>query len=246
MKTRLVDYPHDRRLATCVQEGASCQTLVFLPGYGSDMLGTKAVALSELATRRNLGILRFDYSGTGDSPGDFRDGSLERWIEDAIQAVDACTNGPLIVCGSSMGGWIALHLALRRPDRVAALVGIAAAPDFTDWGFSDSEKATLQRDGVLARTNEYGPEPMRTYLPFWESGQTLRLLEGPIEFDGPVRLIHGDADPDVPVAVALRLMATLRSDDVQLTLVKGGGHRLSAPHELRAITDCVEALLEPS
>jgi pimeloyl-ACP methyl ester carboxylesterase len=171
---------------------------------------------------------------------------LEHWIEDALWAVDSCTDGPVILCGSSMGGWIALHVALRRPDRVAAIVGIAAAPDFTGWGFSDAEKATLARDGVLARANAYGPEPMRTYLPFWQSGQALRLLDGPIDFAGPVRLIHGDADPDVPVAVAQRLMAALRSDDVQLTLVKGGGHRLSAPHELRAITDCVESLLELS
>ena len=240
------EHPAGRQVALCLRSGLEGKTLVFLPGYQSDMGGAKALALDALAERRNAPMLRFDYSGTGASPGEFRDGTMERWIEDALWAIDSSTTGPLILCGSSMGGWIALHVALRRPHRVAAIVGIAAAPDFTGWGFSDGEKATLARDGVLARANAYGPEPMRTYLPFWQSGEELRLLDGAIDFAGPVRLIHGDADPDVPVAVAHRLMAALRSDDVQLTLVKGGGHRLSAPHELRAMTDCVETLLELS
>ena len=246
MTTTLIDSPSGGHLATLRRAGSSRSTLVFLPGYQSDMYGTKTVALDKLAERTGTAMLRFDYSGTGDSSGEFHDGTLERWIADALFAIDGCTNGPLILCGSSMGGWIALHLALRRPDRVAALVGIAAAPDFTEWGFSDADKAVLRRDGVVSRANAYGPDPMKTFLPFWESGQKLRLLDGPIDFAGPVRLIHGDADPDVPVDVALRLMAALRSDDIQLTLIKGGGHRLSAPHELRAITDCVVALLEPS
>ena len=246
MTTTLIDLPVGGSLATFQRAGSGRSTLVFLPGYQSDMLGAKALALDRLAERTGTAMLRLDYSGTGDSPGEFHDGTLERWIGDALFAIDSCTKGPLILCGSSMGGWIALHLALRRPDRVAALVGIAAAPDFTEWGFSDTDKAVLRRDGVLSKPNDYGPEPMNTFLPFWESGQKLCLLDGPIDFAGPVRLIHGDADPDVPVDVALRLMAALRSDDVQLTLVKGGRHRLSAPHELRAITDCVESLLELS
>lgn len=219
-------------------------TILFLPGYASDMMGAKALALDALAEARGCAMVRFDYSGTGESPGDFAEGTLDRWTQDALGVIDAMApSGLLIVCGSSMGGWIALHVALRRRDRVAALVGIAAAPDFTDWGFSADEKDTIARDGVLISPSDYG-DPMRTFLPFWESGVAMRLLDAPIDVTIPVRLIHGDADPDVPPAIAHRLVAALRSADVQLTLVKGGGHRLSAPHELAAITGCVGQLLE--
>lgn len=242
----IIAMPTGRPLATSILPGLGRATLIFLPGYASDMNGAKALALEALAQRRGAGMVRFDYSGTGDSPGAFADGTLERWAQDALGVLDTCTQGPVILCGSSMGGWIALHLALRRPERVAALIGIAAAPDFTEWGFAEAEKVTIERDGMLARANAYGPEPMRTFAPFWRSGQAMRLLDGAIAYDGPVRLIHGDADPDVPLGVATRTMAALRSDDVQLTVIKGGGHRLSAPRELRAITDAVEGLLEPA
>ena len=145
-----------------------------------------------------------------------------------------------------MGGWLALLVAERRPERVAALVGIAAAPDFTEWGYSDDEKARLQRDGRLERPNPYGAEPELTTAAFWESGQALPLLDGPIAVDCPVRLVHGEADDEVPVEIALRTLQRLRSADVQLTIVKGGGHRLSQPNEIDAILRAVAALLEPS
>jgi pimeloyl-ACP methyl ester carboxylesterase len=210
-------------------------TLVFLPGYGSDMEGTKALELDEFAARRGIGMLRLDYSGTGSSAGRFEDGTLAHWIEEALAAVDRLTEGPLIVVGSSMGGWIALHLALMRPERVRALVGIAAAPDFTEWGFSAEQKAALRRDGKL------GDE---LTLAFWESGQQLRLLEREMAIDAPVRLLHGEIDRDVPLDIAFRLMRGLRSSDVQLNVLKGGGHRLSEPREILAILSTVEALLE--
>ena len=159
--------------------------------------------------------------------------------------VDALTSGPLILIGSSMGAWIALHLALGLPERVHALVGIAAAPDFTDWGFTAAQKAQLQAAGRLERVREQGAEPQLTTLGFWESGEALRLLGGPIAIDCPVRLIHGQADEDVAPAIAQRLMAQLRSADVQLTIVKGGGHRLSEPHEIDAILRTIAALVEP-
>jgi pimeloyl-ACP methyl ester carboxylesterase len=220
-------------------------TLVFLPGYASDMEGTKAVALDRFAEERGISILRFDYSGTGSGGGRFDEGTLSRWLEEALAAVDRLTNGPLILVGSSMGGWIALHLALLRPERVDGVVGIAAAPDFTDWGFTAEQKAALERDGRIEEPNPYGPEPQRFTRAFWDSGQQLRLLGGEIGIDAPVRLLHGERDQEVPLDIACRLMRKLRSSDVQLNVLKGGGHRLSEPHEIRAILQTVEKLLEP-
>jgi len=221
-------------------------TLVFLPGYASDMEGAKAVALDSFAGEHGRSMLRFDYSGTGSSGGAFEEGTLALWLEEALAAIDSLTAGPLILVGSSMGGWIALHLALLRPDRIRALVGIAAAPDFTEWGFSAEQKAVLARDGRLEEPNPYGPKPSVFTHDFWQSGQQLRLLDREIEIGCPVRLLHGEVDQEVPIKVAFWLMRRLRSSDVQLNVLKGGGHRLSEPHEIRAILATVRALLEPA
>jgi pimeloyl-ACP methyl ester carboxylesterase len=159
--------------------------------------------------------------------------------------IDRLTEGPLVLIGSSMGGWIALHLALRRPERVEALVGIAAAPDFTNWGFTAEQKHKLVDAGRIERSNPYGGDSQLTTHPFWESGEALRVLDGPIAVDCPVRLVHGEADQDVPVAVAQRLVDRLRSADVQLNILKGGGHRLSEPREIDAIVATIAALVEP-
>ena len=203
-------------------------TVVFLPGYASDMEGAKALALDGFAAERGFAMLRFDYSGTGSSPGKFADGALDAWLDEALGLIDRLTTGPIVPIGSSMGGWLALHLALLRPDRVKALVGIAAAADFTNWGFADGEAA--ERAG-LARG-------------FWESGQRLLLLEGEIEVHCPVRLLHGELDQDVPLDTAFRTMRALRSADVQLLTIKGGGHRLSEPQEIETILATVAGLLE--
>jgi pimeloyl-ACP methyl ester carboxylesterase len=233
------------RLANRLRSGAS-PTLLFLPGYASDMEGTKALALDTFAEAHGLAMLRFDYSGTGASGGEFDQGTLGGWLDEALHLLDHLTAGPVVLIGSSLGGWIALHMAARRPERVAALVGIAAAPDFTEWGYSDAEKEVLQKSGRLEQPNSHGPEPYVTTLGFWTSGEALRLLDGPIAVDCPVRLVHGGSDDEVPVAIALRTMERLRSADVQLTIVKGAGHRLSQPHEIDAILHTVAALLEPS
>ena len=209
---------------------ANVPAILFLPGYASDMEGAKALALDAFAAERGLSMLRFDYSGAGSSAGRFEEGTLALWLEEALAILDQLTDGEVIVVGSSMGGWIALHLALLRPDRVRALVGIAAAPDFTDWGFADGDAAVANN---IARG-------------FWESGPQLLLLDHPIGVECPVRLLHGELDRDVPLDVAFRLMRALRSSDVQLNVLKGGGHRLSEPHEIRAILDTVIALLEPT
>jgi len=232
-----------RRIAYRLQRGAP-PTLVFLPGYASDMEGAKALALDGFAERRGLAMLRMDYSGTGSSEGSFEEGTLAAWLAEALAAIDELTEGPLVLIGSSMGGWVALHLAVLRPDRVKALVGIAAAPDFTEWGFSDAQKKTLSEHGRLEEPNPYGPEPQVFTRAFWQSGQELRLLNRQIAVDCPVRLIHGEADAEVPVEVATRLMRQLRSSDVQLLVLKGGGHRLSEPHEIGAILRTVAGLLE--
>ncbi len=218
-----------RSIAYRMRSGSS-PTLVFLPGYASDMEGAKAVSLDAFAETRGLAMLRLDYSGTGSSDGRFEDGTLDRWLQETLAAIDQLTSGPLIIVGSSMGGWLALHVALARPDRVLALVGIAAAPDFTDWGFADG--AAAEAAGIARG--------------FWESGQRMRLLHSAIEIDRPVRLVHGEDDRDVPVEVAMRTLAALRSADVQLKIIKGGGHRLSEPHEIDAILRTVAELLEPS
>lgn len=230
-------------LAYRLREGGA-PTLLFLPGYASDMDGAKAVALDGLAERLGLAMLRFDYSGTGSSEGRFEDGTLERWLDETLLLIDRLTEGPLIVVGSSMGGWIALHVALRRAGRVRALVGIAAAPDFTDWGYSSEDKLKLVAEGRLEQPNPYAPEPHLTTRGFWESGEKLRLLHEPIAIECPVRLIHGERDEEVPIEVASRLMRRLHSGDVQLLIVKDGGHRLSQPHEIDAILRTVETLME--
>ena len=232
------------RLAYRKRDGRG-PTILFLPGYASDMEGSKAVALDAFAAKHRLGLLRMDYSGTGSSEGAFEDGTLNVWADEAMLAIDRLVEGPFVVVGSSMGGWIALHLALRRPGRVAALVGIAAAPDFTEWGFPDRLKERLATGETLRRELPDGGVQV-TSSGFWKSGQAMRLLESEIAVDCPVRLVHGDCDEDVPLDIAFRLKDRLRSRDVQVTVIKGGGHRLSEPHEIDAILRTVAALLERS
>jgi pimeloyl-ACP methyl ester carboxylesterase len=232
-----------RQIATRFRSGSS-PSLLFLPGYASDMEGAKAMAIDAFADRNGLACLRLDYSGTGSSAGEFANGTLNHWVEEALAALDRLTEGPVIVIGSSMGGWVGLHLALERSDRVVALLGIAAAPDFTQWGFTETQKKVIAKEGLLEDDNPYGPEPSRVHRDFWESGQELRLLEHPIAIDCPVRLVHGEDDPEVPLDIANRLMRQLRSADVQLMIIKGGGHRLSEPHEIHAILTMLAGLVE--
>ncbi|HEU4498933.1 MAG TPA: alpha/beta hydrolase [Sphingomicrobium sp.] len=226
------------------QPGTGKPTVVFLPGYASDMEGTKAIAIDAFCGQREIGCLRLDYSGTGSSGGEFAGGTLSRWLQEILAAIDLITDGPLIIAGSSMGGWLALHAAMKRSDRVKGLLGIAAAPDFTDWGYSGEEKEALVRDGRVEQPNPYGPEPSITWRAFWESGAEHRLLYNPIDLIIPIRLVHGEKDEEVPMGVPIKLMADLRSSDVQLRLVKNAGHRLSEPHEIHAILVELHGLLE--
>jgi pimeloyl-ACP methyl ester carboxylesterase len=221
-------------------------TVVFLPGFRSDMNGDKATALTAFCARRGRAMLRFDYSGHGASAGRFEDGTIGRWTDDALAAIDRLTTGQIVLVGSSMGGWIALLAALARPDRVTALVGIAAAPDFTEalmWeAMTFDERATLMREGVLRVPSQYG-EPYPITRALIEDGRTRLLLNGPIALDCPVRLLHGQRDPDVPWEMALRIAERITGEDAQVALVKDGDHRLSRPQDLALLCRTLAALL---
>ena len=219
-------------------------TIVFLPGYMSDMEGGKATALDAWAEETGRAMLRLDYSGCGASEGRFADGTLSVWRDDVLYLIDTLVDGPVLLVGSSMGGWLMLLVALARPETVQGLIGIAAAPDFTEWGFSEMEKARLRRDGRIEEPSEYSDEPYVTTLAFWGDGQASRLLEKEIPFDGPVRLLHGQRDEDVPWEVSLRLAAALRSAQVQTILVKDGDHRLSRGEDLALLIAAADEILE--
>lgn len=219
-------------------------TIVFLPGYASDMAGAKAGALDAWAEREGRALLRFDYAGTGMSGGAFEAQRLADWRDDALAMLDRVIEGPVVPVGSSMGGWLMLLVALARPERVQGLVGIAAAPDFTAWGYSDEEKMTILRDGRLERPNPYGEAPGVTSRAFWESGESLRLLHAGIAIDCPVRLLHGQEDAEVEWTWSLQLAKLIRSADVQAVFIKHGDHRLSRAGDLKLLVATVSTLVE--
>ena len=216
--------------------------LVFLPGYLSDMAGAKASALADWARGEGRECLLLDYSGCGESEGDFADGTLGRWLEEVLALVGERLTGPLVLVGSSMGGWLMLLAAQSLGRRVAGLVGIAAAPDFSDWGYSEAEKARLAAGETVLRDNPYGPEPTPTNARLWRDAETRRVLGEPVPIDCPVRLLHGLEDAEVPCELSLRLARLLHSQDVQVTLVKGGDHRLSRPGDIALLVRTVAAL----
>lgn len=221
--------------------------VVFLGGFRSDMTGTKALHLQDWATRTGRGFLRFDYSGHGSSGGAFEHGAIGDWFEDAM-AVLALTEGPQVLVGSSMGGWISLLVAKALPDRVRALVGIAAAPDFTEdsmWGaMTDVQRAQLTADGQIARPSEYSDDPYVITRRLIEEGRQRLVLRKPLDLPFPVRLLQGSADVDVPTSVALRLLDHATGPDIRLVLVKGADHRFSTPECLALITQTVAGLLD--
>jgi len=222
-------------------------TILFLPGYMSDMAGGKATAVFDWAASEGHACLLLDYAGCGLSDGLFADQTLLDWRGDVLDLIDAKVEGPVLIVGSSMGGWLMLltALALVQRDgaaRVAGLVGIAAAPDFTDWGFSDAEKAIILAEGALVEDTPYSDQPYMTTRGFFQSGEANRLLDAEIPLNCPVRLLHGQEDGDVPPDVSLRLSAALASEDVQATLVKGGDHRLSRDTDIALLIDTVARL----
>ncbi|MXO70386.1 alpha/beta hydrolase [Alteraurantiacibacter buctensis] len=203
--------------------------VVFLPGYMSDMAGSKATAVYEWCRDEGRECLLLDYAGCGQSHGEFADQTLSEWTNDTLDLIEHVVAGPVVLVGSSMGGWLMLGAGqvLQEADRLAGLVGIAAAPDFSDWGYSDEQKTLLRAGKTVFEANPYGPEPTPTHGRFWQDAQRQRVLGNRITLDCPVRLLHGELDADVPSAIAFRLATALRSQDVQVTIVKGGDHRLS-------------------
>jgi pimeloyl-ACP methyl ester carboxylesterase len=222
-------------------------TLVFLPGFMSDMTGEKATMLAEHAAALGHACLRLDYSGHGASGGQFIYGTIGTWTRDALCLIDHLTEGPLLLIGSSMGGWIALLAALARPDRVAGLIGIAAAPDFTEtlmWqALMPAEQTALLRDGLIRVPSAYGGEQIIT-KGLIEDGRAHLLLNAPIPITCPVRLLHGQDDEAVPWQTAIKLAAQLDAPDVQLTLVKDATHRLSRASDLALLRQVVGAVLQ--
>ena len=217
--------------------------IVFLGGFRSDMSGTKALFLEEWARNTDRDFLRFDYSGHGESSGDFLNGCIGDWARDACDIIAAQTAGPQVLVGSSMGGWIALLVARRMPERVAGLVGIAAAPDFTQdsmWaGFDAEQRAALARDGRVELPSDYSDEPYVITRHLIEDGRDQLVLRDPLKLPFPVRLLHGTADADVEMSVPLRLMEHADAADLRLTFVKGADHRFSAPENLAHILTAI-------
>ena len=228
--------------------GGAAPGVIFLGGFMSDMTGTKALALEGYCRARGRAFLRFDYLGHGQSSGAFTEGTIGRWAADAIAVIDQLTEGPQVLVGSSMGGWIMLLCALARPGRVAGLLGIAAAPDFTEeliWrDLDDAARGELTRRGVIELACDYGDTPYAITRGLIEEGRDHLLLGGPIGLTCPVRLLHGMADGDVPWRTALRLADRLAGDDVEVTLIKGGDHRQSEPRDLERLRRTLDGLIE--
>ena len=221
--------------------------VVFLPGFKSNMDGTKALALDGWARRQGQAMLRLDYAGHGRSGGKHIDGTISSWTEDALAVIDEVTDGPLVLVGSSMGGWIMTLIARARPQRIAGLVGLAAAPDFTQEllpnELSEAQWQALARDGAIDVASDYDDEPVTITSRLVEDGRENLVLGSPTPIDAPVRLLHGMADRDVPWAMSQRLGDALTGDDVRLTLIKSGDHRLSRPQDLDQITPWCYAIV---
>jgi pimeloyl-ACP methyl ester carboxylesterase len=240
-----LDTASGRRIAYHRTPGTS-PGVVFLGGFRSDMEGTKALHLEAWAKRRGRAFLRFDYSGHGQSSGRFEDGAIGDWAEDARAAIAALTDGPQILVGSSMGGWIALLVARSLQDRIAGLVGIAAAPDFTaamEAEFTEADRAALAERGVIERPSDYSTTPYTFTRRLFDDGRRNLVLAAPLDLPFPVRLLQGTADSDVEPAVALSLLNHATGPDIRLTLVKDADHRFSTPSCLALIEASIEDIL---
>ncbi|MBL9059061.1 MAG: alpha/beta hydrolase [Mangrovicoccus sp.] len=241
-----LDTPQGRRIAYRRMPGAT-PGVVFLGGFVSDMEGTKAVHLEAWARARGQAYLRFDYSGHGASSGEFAEGYIGDWAEDAMAVLTALTEGPQVLVGSSMGGWIALLIARAMPEKVAGLVTVAAAPDFTEdsmWaGFGEAERAAIDEEGGLQIPSDYGA-PYIITRRLIEDGRANLVLRSRLALPFPVRMLQGTDDAEVPMQTALRLLAHAEGADIRLTLVKGADHRFSTPECLGLIAAATAEVAE--
>lgn len=245
---------HARDIAICHRDGAEQRPgLVWLGGYRSDMAGTKAVALDRFAAENGLSSTRFDYSGHGESGGDFKEGTISRWLEESLAVFDRFAKGPQILVGSSMGGWIALRMveelkARGEADRIHGLLLLAPAPDFTselhEPLLTDAQKKDLETKGYFEEETPYGPDPNVFTKALFDDGRKNRVLTGMIETGCPVHILQGMADPDVPYTHALRLVEHLPAEDVVITLVRDGDHRLSRPQDIDLLLNTVTRMLD--
>ncbi len=228
-------------------EGAG-PTFVWLSGFKSDMAGTKAERLAQWAEARGQAYLRFDYSGHGKSGGQFEDGTISRWLADALAVIDAESDGPLVLIGSSMGAWISLLAARARPERVKGMLLIAPAVDFTEKlllpSLDEAALRQIERTGRWLRPSEYEPEPFVITRALIEDGRKHLLMDKPFPFDGPIRILQGQTDPDVPASHALELAALLRTDDLWIDLIDDGDHRLSRPQDLEKLVKTADWLAD--
>jgi pimeloyl-ACP methyl ester carboxylesterase len=245
MTTTYFTSPEGRRLAFRHFPASTGKlTFVWMCGFKSDISGTKVLRLEDWTNRTGHGFLAFDYSGHGQSDGAFEDGTVSQWRADALAAIDSQTDGPLVIVGSSMGGWMALLAALARPDRVKGLVLIAPAPDFTEklmWpDFPPEAQAEIMEKGFTLRPSDYD-EPYTITRALIEDGRQWQVLDKPIAFDGPVRILQGMQDSDVPWTHAARLVDALIASDLTITLIKDGDHRLSREQDIaRLLATCDE------
>lgn len=245
--TTYLTTPQGRHIAYHQTQGRG-PGVVFLGGFKSDMTGAKALHLQAWAEACGRAFLRFDYSGHGASHGAFEDGAISDWREDAEAVILGLTAGPQILVGSSMGGWIALMLARSRPEKVAGLVTIAAAPDFTrrmrDVEFSGADRARLMSEGRIERPSVYSDSAYVITRRLIEDGELNLVMDRPLRLPMPVRLLQGTGDTDVPAAVALGLLSHAEGPDIRLTLVKGADHRFSTPDCLALISGTIGDLLK--
>lgn len=243
--TQFLETPEGRRIAYNRIEGQG-PGVVFLGGFKSDMQGSKAIWLEEWARANGRAFLRFDYSGHGESDGEFEAGCIGDWFRDACSAILMLTEGPQVLVGSSMGGWISLLVARELPEQVAGLVTIAAAPDFTEQGFwaafGEAERAALMAQGRVLIRSEYG-EPYAITRRLIEDGRDWLVLGKPLDLPFPVRFLQGSADADVPVSWATALLDHASGPDMRLLVVKGADHRFSTPECLTLIGDSVAGVL---
>ena len=244
---QLLVYENDEFLAYDYSPGCT-PGIIFLTGFRSDMMGDKALFIEDFCSKQGRSFLKFDYMGHGQSSGKVDDGSIGLWTQNALQMLDEITEGPQILVGSSMGGWIMLLLALRRKSRISALLGLAAAPDFTEdllWNtFSSCQKDNMEKDGKVVIPNCYDEVPYTITRHLIKDGRKYLMLRDKIALDMPVRLIHGIGDEDVPWETALKIAELIIAQDVEVQLIKNSDHRLSDENSLNHLAHTLDTLIQ--